>query len=191
MADNATPSLEGNDPQSAMAATIVMEAIQLSSNVAEALGEAGVSFRNAMGWDAQGNQGIDPEQVTRHLPKYEKQVGELMETVTRLSETLPTADQIAFTSVKENIPADLTVVQALEGNLVPTNEVVDAIADWFHAIDDDLDVLYAESLFGQALLFQEGIDAPETAALNERIGALLESVGPGRESLGHVLSYFE
>lgn len=191
MADNATPSMEGNDPQSAMAATIVMEAIQLSSHVAEALGEAGMGFRSTMGWDAQGNQGIDPELVKQHLPVYEQQVGKLMETLTRLSETLPTADEIAFTSVKGNIPADLTVVQALEGNLVPANEVVESIADWFHAIDDDLDVLYAESLFGQALLFQEGVDAPETAALNERIGALLESVGPGRESLGHILSYFE
>lgn len=191
MANNVTPLAGHNDSNGSAAASIVMEAIQLSNDLAENLGQAGVDFRNAMGWDAEGKDGINPALISTHIQTYEQEVGKWIESVSRLAETLPVADEVAFSSVKSNIPPDLTVIQALEGNMIPANETIETIADWFNAIDDNLDVLYAESLFAQVLVAQEDAQAPQTAALQEQITFLLETVGPNRESLGHILSYFE
>lgn len=191
MANNVTPLAGHNDSNGSAAASIVMEAIQLSNDLAENLGQAGVDFRNAMGWDAEGKDGINSSLISKHIQTYEQEVGKWVESVSRLTETLPVADEVAFTSVKGNIPPDLTVIQALEGNMIPANETIETIADWFNAIDDNLDVLYAESLFAQVLVAQDEVQAPQTAALHDRITILLETVGPNRESLGHILSYFE
>lgn len=191
MADNATSPEGHNDLNGSVAASVVMEAMQLSNDLAENLGQAGVNFRTAMGWDVQGNEGINAALIGQHLEVYEQEIGKWIESIIRLTESLPVADEVAFTSVKGNIPPDLTVVQALEGNLIPANETIETIADWFNSIDDNLDVLYAESLFAQVLISQEDIQAPQATSLNEEVTLLLETVGPNRESLGHILSYFE
>lgn len=181
----------GRDGEQTDSISVVLEAIQRSSDLAENVVRAGDDFRTAMQWNVEAGEALNTDMLGKHLPSYDKEIALYVGDIDGFAEILPTADEIAALTVIGHIPPDLTVVKFLEGETVPANETVESIIEWSDTITDNLDALYGESLFINLVLMQEGTHAPKAEEMYRKIVGLFDIVMPSRERLYNVLDYFE